>query len=201
MTTLKAELAETVEQLNEQYGELKLAARRRLGRLYNPADYPGTLSNLFSIDWEFPSVEPPDYLRQLSPQLYEQEAARVAARFDEAVKLAEEAFTDELSRIISHLTERLSGQDDGKPKVFRDSAIDNLAEFFERFKHLNVRSNQQLDELVGQAQRIVRGIEPQALRENTSLRQQISTQLSGVQAVLDGLLVDRPRRNIQRRPR
>ena len=48
------------------------------------------------------------------------------------------------------------------------------------------------------AQRIVRGVEPQALRDNRTLRQQIATQLSGVQSVLDGLMVDRPRRNILR---
>ena len=108
---------------------------------------------------------------------------------------------EELSELVSHLTERLAGSDDGKPKVFRDSAIENLHEFFERFRHLNVRSSQQLDELVGQAQRIVRGVQPQQLRDNTDLRQQIATQLSGVQSVLDGLLVDRPRRNILRRQR
>ncbi len=31
------------------------------------------------------------------------------------------------------------------------------------------------------------------------LRQELATQLSGVQSVLDGMLVDRPRRNILRR--
>ena len=91
--------------------------------------------------WDFPSVEPPDYLRQLSPALYEQERARVAARFDEAVRLAEEAFTAELAKLVSHLTERLTGQDDGKPKVFRDSAVENLNEFFSRFRTLSVHSD------------------------------------------------------------
>ena len=52
-----------------------------------------------------------------------------------------------------------------------------------------------------QAQQIVRGIAPQQLRDNSAVRQQIASQLSGVQSVLDGLLVDRPRRNIVRRPR
>jgi predicted KAP-like P-loop ATPase len=65
---------------------------------------------------------------------------------------------------------------------------------------LNISSNEQLDELVSQAQRIVRGVEPQSLRDNQTLRQQVATQLSGVQATLDGLLVDRPRRNIIRKP-
>lgn len=198
-TTLRAELHEAVATLNDHYHDLKAAARQRLGRLFNVADYPVSLNGLFDVSYDLPSVEPPEYLRRLSPQLYEQEARRVTARFDEAIRLAEQAFTEELAKLVSHLTERLSGSEDGKPKVFRDSAIENLREFFERFRHLNVRSNEQLDDLVGQAQRVIRGVEPQALRDNVSVRQQVATQLSGVQAVLDGLLVDRPRRNILRR--
>ncbi len=199
LTSLKADLDEAALQLDEKYDELKGAARRRLGTLFNASDYPAMLRGWFDVSYDFPSVEPPEYLRQLSPQLYEQEAARATARFNEAIQLAEQAFTEELSKLISHLTERLGGSDDGKPKVFRDTAVENLREFFERFRHLNIRSDQQLDDLVTQAQRVVRGVEPQALRDNASLRQQVASQLSGVQSVLDGLLIDRPRRNILRR--
>ncbi len=199
MTSLKSELDEAVIQLDARYDELKSAARRRLGSLYNAGDYPATLRGWFDVSFDFPSVEPPEYLRQLSPQLFQQEADRIAARFDEAVQLAEQAFTEELSKLVSHLTERLSGSSDGKPKVFRDSAVENLREFFDRFRHLNIRSDQQLDDLVSQAQRVVRGVEPQQLRDNVALRQQVASQLSGVQSVLDGLLVDKPRRNILRR--
>lgn len=198
MTTLRAELDEAVAQLNDRYGELKTAARRRLGRLFNSNDYPESLNGLFRIEHDFPSVEPPEYLRQLSPDLYRQEQARVQARFADAVRLAEEAFTAEFSRVVSHLSERLTGTEDGKPKTFRDSAVENLAEFFQRFRSLNVSSSQQLDELVERSQQVVRGIEPQQLRESQSLRQHVATQLSAVQAVLDGLMVERPRRNILR---
>jgi len=125
----------------------------------------------------------------------------VQSRFDEAVRLAEEAFTAELAKLVSHLTERLSGQEDGKPKVFRDSMVENLTEFFARFRTLNVRSNEQLDSLVADAQRIIRGVEPQDLRDNAGLRQHVATEMSRVQSVLDGLLVDRPRRAILRRPK
>ena len=201
MGQFKDELREAVATLNAHFGDLKLAARQRLGRLYNPADYPDSLMGLFELAWEFPSVEPPEYLRRLSPELYRQEAERVTARFDEAVQLAEQAFVEELSRLVSHLSERLSGAEDGKPKVFRDSVVENLTEFFQRFRMLNVRSNEQLDELVSNAQQIVRGVNPQQLRDSQPMRQQIVSQLSGVEAVLDGLLVDRPRRAILRRPR
>jgi len=95
----------------------------------------------------------------------------------------------------------LTGQTDGKPKVFRDTAVSNLTEFFERFKQLNIRSNDDLDTLVERAQQIVQGRDPQELRDNNVLRQSVAHELTEVQNVLDGLLVDRPRRNILRRPR
>ena len=199
MGLFQEELDEAVAILDNRYGELRATAEQKLGHLYNSADYPVSLVGLFSIDWDFPSVEPPNYLQQLNPELYRQECERVQRRFDDAIQLAEEAFTTELSRLVSHLSERLSGNDDGKSKIFRDSAVENLTEFFARFRQLNVRSNEQLDNLVTDAQRIVRGIEPQELRNNAGLRQQVATELSRVQSVLDGLLVDKPRRNILRR--
>jgi hypothetical protein len=201
MREFQNELESAVEDLSLHYASLRSAARERLGDLFNPSDYPPTLAGQFGIEHDFPSVEPPPYLQQLSPQLYQQECQRMQSRFDEAVQLAEQAFLEELARLVEHLTERLSGTDDGKPKVFRDSAISNLTEFFERFRQLNVRSNPELDELVASAQRVVRGLEPQRLRDSSSLRQQVTTQMAAVQADLDQLLVERPRRNIQRRPR
>lgn len=200
LTTLKAELAEAVAVLDEHFDSLKHAARQRLGSLFNASDYPDSLTNLFDVVWDFPSVEPPSYLRQLSPELYQQECQRITARFDEAVQLAESAFTDELSRLVSHLTERLSGSSDGQPKIFRDSAIENLSEFFQRFRALNVHSSEQLDALVEQSQSVLRGVQSQSLRDDATLRQRVATQLSGVQSVLDGLMVDRPRRAILRKP-
>ena len=201
MQEFREQLDEAVRKLDERFASLKAAARQRLGDLYSEADYPASLSGLFAMVWDFPSVEPPDYLRRLNPELYRQECQRVQARFDEAVRMAEAAFMEELARLVEHLSERLTGETDGRPKVFRDSAVGNLTEFFQRFGQLNIHSNDQLDELVERAQQVVQGVRPQQLRDSRSLRQQVSTRLAGVQSALDGLLIDRPRRNIQRRPR
>src|SRR5271157_968746 len=195
----KAELEDAVKTLDQHFEELKQAAAQRLGSLFNPADYPATLVGLFGVSWDYPNIEPPDYLLGLSPDLYRQEQERVKARFDEAVQLAEQAFLDEFTKLVAHLTERITGVDeDGTPKVFRDSAIDNLCDFFERFRSLNVRSNQQLDELVATAQRAVRGVAAQNLRDSQSIRQEVATQLTRVQTSLDAMLIDRPRRRILR---
>jgi hypothetical protein len=198
LTDLRQDLAQAVQSLQEQYEALKSGAHQRLGRLFDERDYPANLHGLFDLEWDFPSVQPAEYLRQLSPALYEQESARVTARFEEAVGLAEHAFASELSKLVAHLNERLAGTDDGRPKVFRDTAVANLSEFFQRFRQLNVRSNDQLDELVDQAQNVIQGVIPEELRSSGDLRQRVAAQLSAVQAKLDGLLIDRPRRKILR---
>ena len=199
MSDYKAELDDAVANLDRHFDELKSAAATRLGSLFNPSDYPETLRGLFDVAWDFPSVEPPDYLVALSPQIYEQERARVAARFEEAVKLAEAGFVEEFARLVDHLTERMTdGNDDGTPKVFRESAVGNLVEFFARFRELNVRSNPQLDQLVEQAQRTVRGVAAQDLRDSHGLRERVAGQLAQVRTSLDALLIERPRRRILR---
>jgi hypothetical protein len=70
LSLLQAELAEAVTGLDEHYAELKLAARERLGSLYNADDYPASLQGMFQVAWDFPSVEPPEYLRRLNPEVY-----------------------------------------------------------------------------------------------------------------------------------
>jgi hypothetical protein len=131
--------------------------------------------------------------------VYQQEQARVRERFESAVELAEQAFATELQRLTAHLAERLTGLHDGQPKVFRDSAVENLREFFERFRRLNIRSSPELDALVEQAQQTINGIEPQTLRDSNRLPQMVARDFEQIQASVGELLVDRPRRNILRR--
>jgi hypothetical protein len=181
----------------EQVVWVDLAARRRLGSLYVEADYPDSLDGLFAVSWDYPAIEPPSYLVQLSPELYRRERERVAARFEEAVRLAEEAFRVEFARLVSHLAGRLSGADaEGRPLVFRDTAVTNLREFFDRFRSLSVRSDADLDALVAEAQRVVQGLSPQDLRDESGLRRTVATQLARVQSDLEALLVDWPNRSL-----
>ena len=102
MADYKAELDDAVGTATDTSSELKAAARR-LGSLFNPADYPETLIGLFGVSLDFPSVEPPDYLVRLSPDLYRAGAGAVRARFQEAVQLAEQAFLDEFAGVVNHL--------------------------------------------------------------------------------------------------
>ena len=198
MEGFRDELREAEEQLNAAYGEVKADARRRLGRLFDPADYPPEVRGLFGVEWDFPSVEPPRYLMRVAPEVFEEERRRVVGRFEEAVRLAEQAFATEFGRLLSHLAERLTNDETGERRVFQNSVVTNLTGFFARFQQLNVRSNPELDALVEEARRLVQGVSPQQLRDSDSLRQQVAAEMARVRGQVEGLLTDAPRRRLVR---
>lgn len=197
MEVFRGELLQALDELDKQFSALKLAAKEKLGTLFNAADYPESLAGSFDLSWEFPPLDAPAYLKQLNPALYEQEQKRISARFEEAVLAAEEAFASEFAGLVAHLTERLSGETDGKPKSFHKSTLDNLQEFFGKFAELNVRSNPELDALVASAQEALKGVDAKTIRDRDSLRKKIAESLGAVQQKIEELAIAKPRRAIE----
>jgi hypothetical protein len=198
MQEFKEQLDIAVANLQLEYEALKVRAREQLGSLYNAEDYPQTLEGVFAITWEYPPIEPPQYLMSFNTQLYEQVQHRVQQRFENAVTLAEQAFAEELSGLVSHLIERLTADPDGKKKSFRANAVENFKEFYDNFKRMNVRSNVQLESLISQAHNLVSGIDPAELRQNQEMQQTLRTQMSELRTSLDSVISEAPRRRILR---
>lgn len=198
MTEYRGQLKAAVQDLDDHFHELQDEARNRLGQLYHPDNYPDSVLGTIDVEWSFPSVEPPDYLMQIQPALYEQEKQRVAARFEEAVSLAEAAFVKELQDLVQNLQERLKPGEDGKKKIFRDSTVGNFKDFFAKFKQLNVSDNQALDAVVQDAEALLDGVEPGDLRNLPTLRNEVTAGLAQIGDQLSALITTAPRRKIIR---
>lgn len=196
METLKAELDEAAGVLQTHYEELREKAKADLGDLFNAGDYPTRVDIEFELGWDFPSVDPPDHLKKIHPELYQQECDRIHARFEEAVRLTEQAMMQKLHELIAHLADKLTGGTDGKPKAFRDSAVENLNGFFEEFRNLDIGSNEELQRLVNKAQDAVKGVKVNELRENADVRNDVAASLSQIKASMDEMMVVKPKRAI-----
>lgn len=196
MREYKEQLVAAAANLQLEYEAIKVAAREKLGELYNPSDYPASLEGVFDLRWEYPPVDPPNYLMTFNPELYQQEQQRVQQRFETAVVMAENAFAEQLQDMIAHLIDRLTDEPDGTKKTFRASAIENFKEFYDNFRSMNVRSNAQLDSLIARATNIVSGVDVKELRKNNNLRQNLTQQMGEVKTALDSLITNAPRRRV-----
>jgi hypothetical protein len=181
-------------ELDAVYATLVESAREKLGTLFNEDDYPAAVGHLFRLELDFPSVEPPNYLLQLSPKLYEAEAARIQARFEEAVRLTEQAFVEKFGELVSHLADRLQFGEDGKPKTFQASTVDNLLEFFQQFGQLNIGSNSELEKLISDAKAVIGEHDADSLRKNAVERQTVQASMAELATKIDALMIDRPTR-------
>lgn len=190
------ELAQAVRQASEVLDSLSVEledrrrevleqAEARLGRLFDPNDYPVNFAGCFGVELAFPNLEPPDYLRGLSPELYEREQQRIAASFEQAVATAEAQFQGQLAELVSHLRDRLAGRtEDGRPHVFRDSAVNNLREFFGHVRSVTIRRSSDLEELLQQAEGLIEGVDTGALRQDMNYRERIAGDLAGLEEEL-----------------
>jgi DNA polymerase III psi subunit len=196
MREYREQLAAAAANLQLEYEAIKEAAREKLGDLFNATDYPPTLEGVFEIKWEYPPVEPPNYLMTFNPELYAQEQTRIQQRFETAVIMAEDAFAEQLQAMITHLIERLTDEPDGTKKTFRATAVENFKEFCDNFRRMNVRSNAQLENLIQQANDLVAGVDIKDLRTNDNVRRNLSQQMATVQSALDNLITNAPRRRV-----
>lgn len=196
MAEFRTELAAAVSALQSQYGRLRAEAEKRLGSLFNAADYPARIDGEFSMAWDYPSFDPPGYLRDISPALYAQQQERLQRQFDEAVHLTEQAMVAEMTKIVTRLTERLLGDEDGKPKKFKDASVHRLRDFFDRFAELNLGSNDALEAIVTDAKKMLGDTQPESLRKDGDLRKKIGEKLAGLTPKLEAMTVDKPKRAI-----
>jgi hypothetical protein len=182
--------------MDECRAEILQQAKDELADLFDPGDYPQVLSAEIGFEWDFPSIEPPEYLCTLAPQVYKQEQDKIQARLNEAVAMAETAFLTEFEKLVEHLHERLTPSSDGSKKIFRDSAVTNMVEFFDKFKAMNLGSNDDLEKLINEAQELMYGVTPGELRTIDTLKADIGTGMAKIKDKLSELVTTAPRRNI-----
>jgi len=191
METFAKEMAVLAAAFQDRWDEIRAQAQQDLQELWDPNNYPENVADRYSVAWEFHEEDPPSYLKEIAPDVYERQCQAIAARFEQAVEIAESEFTAEFAEMVTHLAERLEVGDDGKPKTFRDSAVDNLKEFFDRYRNLSIRSNAELDRLIDEVNELVEGKPTKELRTNAGLRTQVRESLQAVAQQLEPMMTER----------
>jgi len=196
ITMFVGKLDQAVAALNDAWDELKQQAKEELGELYDENDYPNSLDGKFSVTCHVVNTNPPDYLKETLPGVYRLEQERIGRQMEAAVALAEQSFTAEFAKMVGSLGEQLSGALDGKVKRFSKGHLENIKGFFERFKELDLGSNERLGQLVEQAQAACDGVEIGRLKESKSLQRTVAESMSEIGKQLEGMVELRPARAV-----
>jgi len=187
-----------VDKFLEVYQQRVDEAKQRLGPAFNVTDYQSraTVRAQFTFDWDYMQFGVAASLEGVNAEMYEAAKQKAAAKLDNAVDEVRTALRAGMAELVDHLVDRLSGDEDGKPKVFRNSMLDNVRDFLKTFEGRNIVDDKELSKLVQRASDLVDGIDPDTLRKSKVVRETVQGGFAEIKTKLDTMLVNRPKRAI-----
>jgi hypothetical protein len=178
--------------------EEKEKARKRLGSAFKGAHYPTPeqIKGLYSIKWNWFTMQTPDSLRKLNRAIYEREVEKA----EESVQIAADGINRmlalEAKDLVEHAAERLTPDEEGKPKIFKKNSIDKIRKFLDDFKFRAIGTTEELEKEVRRMEQLLDGVDPKSLRESDSLRDDARKNFEKIARALDAIVIDKPKRFI-----
>ena len=116
-----AKRPELVEAFLAVYPALCDQAPDRFRVLHDPRDFLPVeqVRAAFSFTWRYISFGVPDKLREIAPDLWQQECSKVAQLMTDAAAEAQQVMRSAMAELVQHLADRLQDSPDGKPARFR----------------------------------------------------------------------------------
>lgn len=179
MRELRSKFDQAVHDLVANYDVLVEEARNRLNGMFNQSDYPMDIWNKFSFGTEISPIPcASDFRITLNYEEMEKIKSAIENRVEQAAQMAHADLYKRLYDAVKHVVERLS---DTKA-IFRDSLIGNLVELCQIIPALNVQDDPVLEQIRKDVESKLAGIDPQTIRDNPEVRQQIA---ADAQVILD----------------
>jgi len=132
--------------------------------------------------------------KKVSSAIAEQERKRQATEIKDMALQVKAALRLGLSKLVSHLVERLTPGPGGARKMFMPSTITKIVDFLELFSARNVCGDKELALLADRAKEVLAGQTAESIRENGEVQTVVATRMSEVKANLDKLLQEMPER-------
>lgn len=186
LATLESNYNALVDKFIEAYPNLVSAAAFQLGNLFDRTEYPEAdkIRSKFSFSYTFMPVPTagsflPDLMEEAKREVLENCANAYEQRLANAMKEA----WDRLHECLTRMSERLEIETvDGehKPKIFRDSLVDNANEIVGLLSHFNLTKDEKLEDARRMLEFRMKNVNAEVLRDNLTLRQHVKQDVDSI---------------------
>jgi hypothetical protein len=195
----KAERSALIAEFTAAYPRLTSDARKKLGPLFDPTEYPAAsiIERAFGLEWQVVEMGTPDHkLRAVSRALFEKEKEKAEKVWTNAVEQINAMLAEGMAKVVDHLAAQLGGADGEKPKRFRNASIKRVTDFLDTFAQRNLTRNADLAALVDKGRKLLSGVDAKDLKDDDKLRGRVAQGFAEIKTGLDKMLEDRPARAI-----
>jgi len=145
----------------------------KLGDLFNPDEYPSTdaVRNKFRFQLhEMPVPDVGDFRLDIGNEAMAALADKYTNYYTTQLNNAMGDLWQRTHTALTKMSERLDYADGQTKKVFRDSLVDNVVEMVELLDACNITNDTQMSAMKNRLEDTLRGVTPEALREDGYLR-------------------------------
>lgn len=185
-----------VEKFVKVYERTVSGAESHLKDLYDGGDYPSVeaMQRMFHLTWRYVSFNTPASLEHISAEIYKEEKEKAQAQWIKAEDAIQQLLRASMADLVNHLVGKLTPEEGGKKKIFKDKSIAKLRDFLTTFKQRNVTDDRDLARLVSDAEKLIDGTTPDLLRTDESQREFVRAGFEKIQKAMTGMIEERPRR-------
>lgn len=183
----------------DDYDDAVKSAQTRLGGLFNSADYydKDTVKSSFRVSSQYMEIALPTQLNLFSPEIFKREKERFQQKLVSASEEITAAMRESFKELVDHMVERLKPGEDGKPRIFRDSMVNNLRDFMETFNPRNITNDTELEKIVNQAKTILNGKSAKDLRNITDVKKSVLSGMTEIKKQLSEMVTNAPIRKFK----
>jgi hypothetical protein len=190
MTGLQAEFERLVEQFLTAYDWEISQAQVKLGDLFNPDEYPtaDSLRSRFKFRLNYiPLPDAGDWRVDMEQEALSTLRSHYENFYNTQLQTALKDVWFRTHKALSAMSDRLDYTDDTTRKIFRDSLVENVIEVVDLLGDFNITGDVQMTAMKNRLEDAMRGVTPEALREDAYLRQKTKQEVDAVLKSLPSL--------------
>jgi hypothetical protein len=173
ITGLQDEFARLVDAFLQSYDWEISQAQVKLGDLFKPDDYPtsDSLRDKFRFNINYiPLPDAGDWRVDMEQDALATLKSHYENFYSNQLQTAMQDVWKRTHTALAHMSEKLDYTDKSTKKIFRDSLVDNVMEVVELLGDFNITGDTQMTAMKERLEDTLRGVTPDALREDAHLR-------------------------------
>ena len=179
----KAEFERLVDVFLGVYPTLISAAAFQLGDLFDREEYPTpeTIRSKFRFNYTLtPIPTANDFRIEIGEQAKRELIEQYESAFTERLNNAMRDVWDRLHECLTHMSERLASDEEGKRKLFHGTLLTNARELIDLLAKLNVTGDAKLEEARRDLQNALLNTEIDTLKESDYVRENVKAKVDAI---------------------
>lgn len=175
MTGAEDKYWELLEAFLSVYDKAKSDAKDMFGNLFRAENYPSLEEVRAKFRWSLTTIPLPtsgDFRVDIGNEGLKEVQAQYAKFYDDQLERSMGIAWQRLFDALSRMSERLDYQGEDDKKTFRDTLVSNVSDVVDLLDDFNLTNNQNMKDMKSKLDKVLRGVTPDALREDSHLRQQ-----------------------------